>query len=72
MRRGAVKHTIQGSEKEGAGSEKCVSYRCAQNVPNNSDTVGGFLGVPGRGECRLRDGAGWQRLNLSLGWVQAI
>ena len=63
---------FRGLKMREAGSEKCVSYRCAQDVPNNSDTVGGLGGVPGRGECRLRDGAGWQRLNLSLGWVQAI
>ena len=29
---------FKGLKMRGAGSEQCVPYRCARNVPNNSDT----------------------------------
>ena len=72
MRPRDVNHASQRSEDEAGRLRKGLSDPCAQDIPNNCDTVGGLRRVKSKGECWLRDGAGWQRIRLGLGWAQVV
>ncbi len=63
---------VSGLKMRAADCEKGLTDRCAQDIPNLCDTVGGLRCVTDKEECRLGDGAGWKRIRLGLGWVQAV
>ena len=53
---------VSGLKMREGGCEKGLLDPCAQDVPNNGDTVGGLRCVKGEGECWLGDGAGRKRI----------
>ena len=53
---------VSGLKMREGGCEKGLLDPCAQDIPNNGDTVGGLRGVQREGECWLReelDGSGF-------------
>lgn len=64
MRPRDVNHASQRSEDEAGRLRKGLSDPCAQDIPNNCDTVGGLRRVKSKGECWLRDGPGRRRIRF--------